>query len=220
MTVPLLTWPTGITQASTLSNENALRVEVLVRGATSILSAPPASPADGQVHILGAAPTGAWSTFTVHDVVMWRSAWFRFAPFLGWVKSVAGDVRRFDGTAWVVVTGGGGGAARDDVTVLSIASGVVNINCAAGDFFTLALTANVTSITFTNLPASGKGASIAVRLTQDGAGSRTVALPAAFRATTGSDTAVQSAANARTLLTLTTFDQGTRWEYTMRGVAA
>ena len=37
---------------------------------------------------------------------------------------------------------------------------------------------------------------------------------------TGSDTAVQSAANAWTLLTLTTFDQGTRWEYTMRAGGA
>ena len=113
-----------------------------------------------------------------------------------------------------------GGVTRDAVTALTISSGVVNIDCNAGDFFTLALTANVTSITFTNLPASGRAVSLAVRLRQDGTGGRTVALPAAFRATTGSDTAVQSAANAWTLLTITTFDQGTRWEYTMRGVAA
>jgi hypothetical protein len=118
------------------------------------------------------------------------------------------------------IRGGGGGAARDAVTALTISSGVVNIDCALGDFFTLALTANVTSITFTNLPASGRGVSLAVRVRQDGTGGRTVALPTAFKATTGSDTAVQSAANAWTLLTITTFDQGTRWEYTMRGVAA
>lgn len=110
--------------------------------------------------------------------------------------------------------------ARDAVTALTISAGVVNIDCALGDFFTLTLTANVTSITFTNLPAAGRGASLALRVRQDGTGSRTVALPASFRATTGSDTAVQSAANAWTLLTITTFDQGTRWEYTMRGVAA
>ncbi len=110
--------------------------------------------------------------------------------------------------------------ARDAVTALSISSGVVNIDCALGDFFTLALTANVTSITFTNLPASGRAVSLGVRIRQDGTGGRTVALPTAFKATTGSDTAVQSAANAWTLLTITTFDQGARWEYTMRGVAA
>ena len=109
---------------------------------------------------------------------------------------------------------------RKAVTALSISSGVVNIDCALGDYFTLALTANVTSITFTNLPASGFGASLAVRIQQDGTGSRTVALPASFKATGGSDTAVASAANAYTLLTITTFDQGTRWEYAMQEVAA
>jgi hypothetical protein len=120
--------------------------------------------------------------------------------------------------AWAAASGGG--VTRDAVTALTISAGVVNIDCNAGDFFTLALTANVTSITFTNLPAPGRAVSLGVRIRQDGTGGRTVALPAAFRATTGSDTAVQSAANAWTLLTITTFDQGTRWEYTMRGVAA
>jgi hypothetical protein len=109
---------------------------------------------------------------------------------------------------------------RDAVTALSISSGTVNIDCSAGDFFTLALTANVTSITFSNLPAAGKGASLAIQIQQDGTGGRTVALPASFKATGGSDVAVQAAANARTLLTITSFDQGTRWEYAMQEIAA
>jgi hypothetical protein len=114
----------------------------------------------------------------------------------------------------------GSTGSRDAVTALTIAAGVVNINVALGDFFTLALTANVTSITFSNLPASGRAVSLALRVRQDGTGGRTVALPSSFRATAGSDTAIQTAANAWTLVTLTTFDQGARWEYTMRGVAA
>ena len=218
---PAAVWQPGTLQPSTPVNENALRLEVLQRGAVGITSTPPGSPSDGETHIVGSSPTGAWSTFAENDVVLFRSGtWYRFAPFTGWLKQVGSDVRRYTGTAWVVVTGGGGGSARDAVTALSISTGVVNIDCALGDFFTLSLTANVTSITFTNLPASGKAVSLAVRMQQDGTGSRTVALPASFKATTGSDTAVQSAANAWTLLTLTTFDQGTRWEYTMRGVAA
>ena len=114
---------------------------------------------------------------------------------------------------------GGGGATRDTVTALG-ASGSVNIDCSLGDFFTLGLTGNVTALTFTNLPATGRAVSLAIRIRQDATGGRTLALPASFRATAGSDTAIQSAANAWTLLTITTFDQGTRWEYTMRGVAA
>lgn len=108
---PLAVWQPGTLQPSTPVNDNALRVEVLQRGAISILSTPPGSPADGDVHIVGASPTGAWSTFAQHDVVMWRSGtWYRFAPFTGWLKQVGSDVRRFTGTAWDVVSGGGGGA--------------------------------------------------------------------------------------------------------------
>lgn len=113
-----------------------------------------------------------------------------------------------------------GGSSRSTVTALSIAAGVVNIDYSLGDYFTLALTANVTSITFSNLPGAGNGASLAVRLQQDGTGSRTVALPASFKQITGSDSAVQSAANAYTVLMITTFDNGTRWEYSMKAGAA
>jgi len=106
--------------------------------------------------------------------------------------------------------------ARVALNALSIAAGVVNIDCSLGDYFTLALTANVTSITFSNLPASGKAQSIGLRLQQDATGSRTVAIPTSLKAITGSDTAVQSAANAYTILHIETFDQGTRWEYSMK----
>lgn len=112
------------------------------------------------------------------------------------------------------------GAFGSAVTALSIASGVVNVDCALGDYFTLSLTANVTSLTFSNLPASGVGRSISVRMRQDATGSRTFALPASLKAITGSDIAVQSAANAYTVLMMTTFDAGTRWEYSMKGAAA
>ena len=112
------------------------------------------------------------------------------------------------------------GGLGSDVTALSIASGVVNIDCNLGDYFTLALTANVTSITFSNLPPAGVGRTLMVRMKQDGTGSRTVALPSSFKAIVGSDTAVQSAANAYTIIALTSFDQGTRWEYSMKAGAA
>ena len=120
----------------------------------------------------------------------------------------------------IAALAGGGGSDRRAVTALAIESGVVNIDCALGDYFTLALTANVTSITFSNLPASGIGAALSIRIRQDATGARTVALPSSFKAITGSDTAVQAAANAYTQLIVTSHDQGTRWAYSMKGVAA
>lgn len=126
---PLAVWQPGTLQPSTPVNDNALRVEVLQRGAISILSTPPGSPADGDVHIVGASPTGAWSTFAQHDVVMWRSGtWYRFAPFTGWLKQVGSDVRRFTGTAWDVVSGGSGGAVpiQDEGTTVVATPTAIN----------------------------------------------------------------------------------------------
>jgi hypothetical protein len=108
------------------------------------------------------------------------------------------------------------GSLGSDVTALSISAGVVDVDLSLGDYFTLALTANVTSLTFSNPPTSPRGRSISIRLKQDGTGSRTFAIPASFKAINGSDTAVQAAANAYTILSAATFDQGTRWEYAMK----
>lgn len=109
---------------------------------------------------------------------------------------------------------------RSPVTALAIASGVVSVDCSLGDYFTCALTANVTSITFSNLPASGIGRTLCIDITQDATGSRTVALPASFKAIGNSDTAVQSAANAKTRLIISTTDVGATWAYSMAAVAA
>ena len=107
------------------------------------------------------------------------------------------------------------------VTALTSASGVLNINCALGDMFTLLLSENITSITFTNLPASGYGTVKSVSIQQPASGGPyAFAKPSSFKAITGSDTAIQTAASARTDLMIKTYDQGTRWAYVMKAVAA
>lgn len=103
-----------------------------------------------------------------------------------------------------------GGAAT--VTALSIASGVVNIDCSLGDYFTLTLTANVTSITFSNLPGSGKGASKWIEIAQGG--SYTVAWPASFK-WAGGTAGVVSTASATDELAITTVNNGTAWKATI-----
>ena len=120
----------------------------------------------------------------------------------------------------ISVNGKSGAVELRSVSALSIASGVVNIDASLGDLFTLDLTANVTSITFSNLPGSGLGQTIGIRMKQDATGGRTVALPSSFKAISGSDTSVQAVANAYTILIATTFDNGTRWEYSMKAGAA
>lgn len=110
---PLPVWIQGTTQPSTPVNEAFLRTEVLARGAVAISSTPPGSPSDGDVHIVGASPTGAWSSFSEHDVVLWRAGtWYRFAPFRGWVKEIGGDLYIYDGADWVEYSSSGVGFAN------------------------------------------------------------------------------------------------------------
>lgn len=220
---PLAVWASGTNENSLPANDNSLRLQAILSGAISkSTTAQPGSPSDGDLYIIPAGATGTqWATFAENDVAIFMSGtWYAVTPVFGVRIIVADHLEYFDGSDWVEIAGGGGGGTGDDVNVLSIASGVVNIDCSMGNYFTLSLTANVTSITFSNLPASGKAQSIAIRIRQDGTGGRTVALPSSFKATGGSDTAVQSSANAYTMLTISTFDQGTRWEYAMQEIAA
>lgn len=106
------------------------------------------------------------------------------------------------------------GSVANTVTALSISSGVVNIDCSLGDYFTLTLTANVTSITFSNLPGSGKGASKWVEIVQ-GSGPYTVAFPSSFK-WAGGTLGVVSTVNATVdELAITTVNNGTAWKATL-----
>lgn len=107
---------------------------------------------------------------------------------------------------------------RDTVTALSINAGVVTIDLDGGRNrnFTLTLTANVTSVVFTNLPAAGYVGWFELEITQDGTGSRTFAIPATLKALGGSDTTIAGAANAVTILSAKTWNQGASWAYAMQ----
>lgn len=99
------------------------------------------------------------------------------------------------------------------VTALTSSAGVVTIDLSLGKYFTLALTENVTSVLFTNLPGSGFADTIMLRITQ-GATARTLAWPASFR-WEGSAPSVSTASGAVDVLALTTFDNGTKWDATL-----
>lgn len=219
---PLEPWQQNTLDNSIPANTNWLREEAVNRRVLSkTTTAQPGSPSDGDVYIIPAAATGLqWSTFSQNDIAIYRGGtWYAYAPVPGLIVNLAGTLQEYTtGGGWQAPSGLS--VPRNTVTALSIAAGVVNIDCSLGDYFTISLTANVTSITFSNLPGSGKGAALIIRLQQDGTGSRTVALPSSFKAITGSDTAVQSAANAYTILSITTLDNGTRWEYSMKAGAA
>jgi hypothetical protein len=111
-------------------------------------------------------------------------------------------------------------AARNDAaSALSNSSGTVTVDCSLGDYFTLALDANVTTLAFSNLPGSGRGASKLIRITQDST-PRTVAWPASFRWAGGTPGAVSIGGGVVDLLAVTTHDNGTTWLATLANAFA
>lgn len=102
-------------------------------------------------------------------------------------------------------------------TVTAVA-GVLTLDLKGGArrFFKTTLTANVTSVVFTNLPASGFAGEYELHILQDGTGGRTFAMPASHKALGGSDTAINAGANVTTVLSAASVDQGTTWRYAMQ----
>ena len=91
-------------------NEAISTLDVLVQlvvagfGATN----PPADPAPGDVHALGATPTGAWAGQD-NTLATWHDgAWVFITPLAGWrAWGVSeGELRIWDGTAWGLPTVG------------------------------------------------------------------------------------------------------------------
>ncbi|MDR3154299.1 MAG: DUF2793 domain-containing protein [Deltaproteobacteria bacterium] len=62
-------------------------------------TAPPSSPAAGDMHVIPAGAGGAWAG---HDLEMaaWKSGWLFHAPALGQRVTLAGDPREWDGEQW------------------------------------------------------------------------------------------------------------------------
>lgn len=180
-------------------------------------TAPPGSPANGDRHIVGTSATGAWAG---HDkeLAVYRDGWQFYAPKEGVaVKDLdSGDDYEYVSAAWTVKGGGGGGTSADPVTALTNSAGTVTVDCSLGKSFTLTLAANVTTLTLTNLAGAGYATEIEIEIKQNGTGGFTFALPASFKALGGSDTAIAAAANAVTVLSAKTFDNGTTWRYAMQ----
>lgn len=95
---------------------------------------------------------------------------------------------------------------RSTVTSVSSSSGVVTLDYALGDYFTLTLTENVTSWVISNPPGSGKGFTLMVQITQDST-PRTVAKPGTTAGGAALDVSIGS--GDVDVLAITSFNNGT-----------
>lgn len=222
--IPLREWPAGVPQASPAANENALRLEAFLRPCLGVANDETGTDSDGDVWLVGDTPAGAFSEFSENDIAMARvngagTSWHAWAPFVG-ARLVVADVRKvFDGAAWIDdPAGGGGGSDVIDVASPANASGTVTLDFAGKSRYVGAITlaANVTTFAFSNLPGAGHFAEYELHITQDGTGGWNFAIPASHKALGGSDTAIAAGANAVTVLTSSTVDNGTNWRYAMQ----
>jgi len=91
---------------------------------------PPATPAEGQVWAVGAAPTGDWATAAGQLAVWANGGWLFVAPKAGWRAASGLGVRIWSGVAWVDpdlpaiqnVEGVGIGTAYDATNKLAVAA--------------------------------------------------------------------------------------------------
>ena len=95
-------------------------------------------------------------------------------------------------------------------TAPTISSGVLALNCALGNVFHVSLNAAITSITFSNIPASGTAYGLTLAFTMDGT-ARAVTWPAAVKWSGGTAPTLTSTNAKVDIFVLTTWDATTRY---------
>ena len=105
---------------------------------------------------------------------------------------------------------------KETKTAPAISSGTLTLDCASGNVFAVALNANITTLAFSNVPASGTGYGLTLALTADGTG-RTITWGAAVKWAGGSAPTLTSTNGKVDLVILTTWDGGTTWYAALAG---
>ena len=95
-------------------------------------------------------------------------------------------------------------------TSVSVSSGSLALNCAAANVFSVSLNQNITSISFSNVPTSGRAYSMSLFFTADGT-QRTISWPASVRFPYSLSPTMTSTNGKVDTVILTTFTGGTTW---------
>lgn len=90
-------------------NESLRMLDVLVQLSvlSRTLTAPPATPGEGERFIIPSAATGAWAGRSGQIAAYQDGGWTYYVPFTGWHAFVAGEqlLVSFDGTNWTEAAG-------------------------------------------------------------------------------------------------------------------
>ena len=91
------------------------------------------------------------------------------------------------------------------------ASASTSLDCSTANNFVVAMNASVTTLSFTNVPATGRLYTMTLFLQQDATGSRTITWPASVKWSAGVAPTLTTTATKTDIISLTTFDGGTTW---------
>jgi len=130
-----------------------------------------------------------------------------------------GSTGTASGTAGQVLTSTGGTSAPQWTTSSTLSEAAQTVTAAAtttisygsGPSVTLSMAANITTLSFTNVPATGTVGTFTLFITQDTTGSRTITWPASVRWAGGVTPILTTTASKVDIITLTTVDGGTNW---------
>lgn len=103
----------------------------------------------------------------------------------------------------------------EEVNAMGNSSGTETIDITDGNVVTMTLTGNITSLTISNPPATGRCGSLTIVITQDGTGSRTIAWPASVDWPGGTAPTLGGASEVD-IVTMFTTDAGTTWLATVQ----
>jgi hypothetical protein len=219
----------GITEMAEAQNNRSVTVneaiailEAVGGGNTQAVSvgdnAPPGSPAEGDVYVVGTAGTGAFSGHNKAIAIYYNAAWIFVAPLEGFkAYDQTSDTKYlYDGSAWSAEASALAKATTAQVRAATADKALTadNVYSAAAEV-TLAdaATVAVDMATFINgvvtlagnrtlgQPSNTKvGQSGVIRIVQDGTGSRTLAYHADWKFAGGVDPTLSTAAGAEDLL--------------------
>ena len=108
----------GQAQKHVTLNEALRLLDAVVQLAVSAVSAsPPAEPDDGERHIAGASPSGAFAGHANEIAAFQDGAWAFLAPQIGWRAWNIDEEKLlvWTGSAWSEISGGGGAGTGDVV---------------------------------------------------------------------------------------------------------
>jgi hypothetical protein len=103
------------------------------------------------------------------------------------------------------------GTAYTETNTAVTSAASTTINCAASNNFAVDLSTSITTLTFSNVPSSGRQYSATLFLTQGGGGSKTIAWPGSVRWPSGTAPTLTTTAGKVDIVILTTYDGGTNW---------